>query len=198
MCHVWSQWLKFHEILFEADLAARDRVRSAGCLYDCGGRLDVANYPRKARGLDDAAEHAGHYDVRLSLCCSRDGCRRRVTPPSVRFLGRRVFVAVLVIVSSMMTAETLESLPPASPSPSRQTRGRWRSFWREKLATSAMYIELIGSRMSPALDPRSLPDAMLDRFEGELEVRLESMLRMLSPWTTISVPPESARSVMVR
>jgi hypothetical protein len=38
----------------------------------------------------------------LSLCCSRDGCRRRMTPPSVRFLGRRVYLgAVLVLVSAM-------------------------------------------------------------------------------------------------
>ena len=36
---------------------------------------------------------------RFSFCCDQEGCRRRHTPPSVRFLGRRVYgglVAVLI------------------------------------------------------------------------------------------------------
>jgi len=82
--------------------------------------------------------------------------------------------------------------------PSRQTLGRWRTFWREKLVSSAAYIEMIASRMSVPIDRSSMPDAMLDRFDGTLDVRLDSMLRLLAPWTTISLPAESARSVMVR
>jgi hypothetical protein len=35
-------------------------------------------------------------DRRLSLCCSQ--CRRRTTPPSVRFLGRRVYLAAVVVL----------------------------------------------------------------------------------------------------
>lgn len=196
--HVRSQWLKFHEVLLEADVAAMAQVRSAGCLFGCGGRLHVANYPRKGRGLDDAAERAGRYDRRLSLCCSREGCRRRATPPSVRFLGRRIFVAVLVIAASVTAAATRAAIPPASLPPSRQTRGRWQAFWREQLARSAMYIEMIGARVAPAIDPSEMPEALVERCAGDAYERFELVLRLLAPWTTISVSAETARSVMVR
>ena len=198
MFHVRSQWLKFHESLFDADVAAAARIRATGCVHDCGGRLDVANYPRKGRGLDDETERAGQYDLRLSLCCSREGCRRRATPPSVRFLGRRIFVAALVIAGAMTTVDTRTSIPSATPSPARQTRGRWRAFWREQLVRSAMYIEMIGARMSPTIDASEMPDVLVERCRGDIFERLHSVLRLLAPWTTISVTPESARSVMVR
>ena len=40
--------------------------------------------------------------LRLSFCCDRDGCRKRVTPPSVRFLGRKVYLGAIVILISAM------------------------------------------------------------------------------------------------
>ena len=36
--------------------------------------------------------------MRLSFCCGREGCRRRVLPPSVLFWGRRVYWAAVVLV----------------------------------------------------------------------------------------------------
>jgi hypothetical protein len=69
---------------FDDDLAAR--VREGGCPR-CGGRLDVADYPRKPRG--GSIELGDDYDVRRSFCCAVEGCRRRRTPPSVRFSAAR-------------------------------------------------------------------------------------------------------------
>ena len=70
---------------------ARDR----GCCH-CGSVLHSANYPRKPRGCPPAA----HPDcnTRLSLCCA--GCRKRMTPDSVRFLGRRVWLAIVPVLRS--------------------------------------------------------------------------------------------------
>ena len=45
--------------------------------------------------LDDLPEE---YRCRFSFCCDRDGCRKRVTPPSVRFLGRKVYLGAVVIL----------------------------------------------------------------------------------------------------
>ena len=72
-----------YEILqrVDEDLAAQARV--AGCT--CGGRLHSAVYPRKPRG--GPAGLGTGYETRLSYCCAAEGCRRRTTPPSVRFLG---------------------------------------------------------------------------------------------------------------
>ena len=57
-----------------------------------------AFYPRKPRGLFEAewAESRRH-----SFCCGREGCRKRHTPSSVRFLGRRVYVGVVVVVAAL-------------------------------------------------------------------------------------------------
>jgi len=62
---------------FDDDLASQ--VREGGCPR-CGGRLDVADYPRKPRG--GSIELGDDYDVRRSFCCAVEGCRRRRTPPS--------------------------------------------------------------------------------------------------------------------
>ena len=79
---------RFWQFLFSVDLDMADTTRSKGC--SCGGRLHRADYPRKPRGgPDDLPEE---YRQRLSFCCDRDGCRKRSTPPSVRFLGRKVYL----------------------------------------------------------------------------------------------------------
>ncbi len=193
MSHARALWLKFHADLFAADVVAAERIRSDGCGHCARGRLCVANYPRKARGLDDEAERWGRYELRLSFCCSREGCRQRTTPPSVRFLGRRVFAAALVLLA----VSTSSSATPATPAPARQTTRRWRSFWQERLLGSAVFIEMIASRMTSSLESTEMPDALLDRLPGDPLSRVLAMLRLLAPWTTISVPPEWACSAMV-
>jgi len=94
---------EFFEGLTTIDAAIVERAAKEPC-RDCGGPLYRGDYPRKPRGglLAIAAEAFGR---RFSLCCGRDGCRHRVTPPSVRFLGRRVYVgAVVILVSAVALA----------------------------------------------------------------------------------------------
>lgn len=97
-----------HEILFDAsfflflllidrDIAARAHLQRCP---DCGGTLDVANYLRKPRGA--LCKLPDGFDVRYSLCCRTDGCRRRHTPGSVRFLDRRVYLGVVTVIVAMM------------------------------------------------------------------------------------------------
>lgn len=79
---------------FDEDLALQ--LRAGGCR--CGGRLHSARYPRKPRG--GPADLSASYEWRWSFCCAVDGCRRRVTPPSVRYLGRRVYLGVVVVLAT--------------------------------------------------------------------------------------------------
>ena len=99
MCHALLRDASLYAQLltFDQDLAAE--ARAAGCGF-CGGRLHSARYPRKPRGgLEDLGPD---YTTRLSFCCAVDGCRRRTTPPSVRYLGRRVYLgAVVVLVTAL-------------------------------------------------------------------------------------------------
>ena len=89
-----SFWL--YLLAVDQDLAAE--TRNKGC--PCGGRLHCANYPRKPKGTP--AQLPESQLIRLSFCCDRDGCRKRATPPSVRFLGRKVYLTAIVILISAM------------------------------------------------------------------------------------------------
>ena len=95
------------------------RVAAAGCL-SCGGPLHRGDYPRKPRGglLAVAGEV---FSRRISLCCGRRGCRHRATPPSVRFLGRRVYLGVAVVLASIaaQAAATAREVRRATGIPSR-------------------------------------------------------------------------------
>jgi len=94
---------KFWRLLlrFDEDVAAQ--VRAFGCPL-CGSVLHSARYRRKPRGAPRAVLGEA-YERRLSLCCAREGCRRRTTPVSVRFFGRRVYLAALVVLALYMTGD---------------------------------------------------------------------------------------------
>src|SRR5262245_40518516 len=83
----------------QLDRETTARLAAAGC-PPCGGALHRSDYPRKPSGALIAPEGEGDMCVtRFSLCCAREGCRKRATPPSLRFLGRRVYLGVVVIVA---------------------------------------------------------------------------------------------------
>ena len=89
---------RFWSFLFAIDQDLAETARKQGC--PCGGRLHCANYPRAPRGGSDHLPE--EYRYRFSFCCDREGCRRRLTPPSVRFLGRKVYLGAMVILISAM------------------------------------------------------------------------------------------------
>src|SRR5919109_721997 len=95
----------FHLLyLIDSDLAACKR--SGGCPY-CGGPLHQANYQRKPRGGPVIPEE---YCTRRSLCCGRDGCRRRDPPESCLFMGRRVYWRCVVLVVTALRQRRPDSL----------------------------------------------------------------------------------------
>src|SRR5258708_17558960 len=91
---------KFFRWLAEIDEETSRQVALGGCPA-CGGRLHRGDYPRKPRGglLGIAGEV---FSKRISLCCGRAGCRKRATPPSVRFLGRRIYLGAAVVLASAL------------------------------------------------------------------------------------------------
>src|SRR5271170_745472 len=103
---------EFFTLLEQHDEGVARRVAAAGCPR-CVGPLHRGDYDRKPRGALIAP--AGEEFVRrFSLCCGREGCRKRATPPSLRFLGRRVYLGVVVIVASLVT-QALESAEASRP-----------------------------------------------------------------------------------
>jgi hypothetical protein len=74
---------------------------------------------------------------------AREGCRRRTTPPSLRFLGRRVYLEAVVLVASVVAAISgagrgtarATGVPP-------RTLGRWLGWWRGSFLATAELVAL--------------------------------------------------------
>jgi hypothetical protein len=107
------------------------------------------------------------FAVRLSLCCGREGCRRRVLPPSVLFWGRRVYWAAVVLVLTALregrvaglTAERLR----ARFGVTRLTLRRWRHYFREHFPQTGTWCRLVGRPSPPVAAPTGVAD-LLGRF----------------------------------
>ena len=154
----------FYHVLERIDTELAETTRRAGCRV-CEGVLHKADYPRKPRG--GPADLPASYGKRASYCCAVDGCRKRATPPSVRFLGRRVYLGGVVVLASALQhgvsafrAKRLKQLFGAS----RQTLERWRTWWLETFPASRFWQALRG-RFMPAADETTLPLSLVERFE---------------------------------
>lgn len=186
--------VKFHEFLFRCDSDLATKARGGGC-GRCGGRLDQANYRRKPRGIPEL--RLGAECLRLSLCCAVDGCRRRLTPPSVRFMGRRVYLGMVVVVmAAMRRGHRATSQLQQWVGVSARTLARWRRWWRTTFARSRFWKAARG-RFPGRLSAARLPQVLLDRFPGDGRSRLIALLHFLSPITTASAP-ECASSLRHR
>jgi len=173
----------------DRDLA--EAARRQGC-PECGGRLHRGDYLRKPRG--GFVEIEPEQSVRFSFCCSKDGCRRRLTPRSLRFLGRYVYLApVMVLIQAMRHGITraragqIEHLVGVSV----RTLRRWRRWWQTTFAASRFWKAARG-RLRDRISASELPHGLLERFSGDARSRLISLLRFLSPISGGSVAGELA------
>jgi hypothetical protein len=173
---------RFHEqlLVFDRDLAAS--ARAARCRI-CGGALHSAPYDRKPRGCPVGLSQ--EYAERFSFCCAVDGCRKRTTPPSLRFLGRKVYLAtVMTLISAMLLSTTPSRLARLSvvPGLDRRTLARWRAWWRSTFSDGP-FAAAARAAVARPIDTTALPVSLLDRFAGDIEQQLTALLRFLSPLT---------------
>lgn len=174
--------IRFHDLLLACDQDLADTCRAEGCEL-CGGRLHSARYPRKPRGR--ACRLGPEHDLRFSFCCAVDGCRSRETPASLRFLGRRVYVAAIVVLIAILrhgaTDARMERLSEVV-SVDRRTVERWRSWWR-RIFTATPFWQVARAQLMPPVDQAHLPASLLDRFAGDGVEQLAALLRFLGPVT---------------
>jgi hypothetical protein len=165
---------EFFAPLETLDQAIAQRVAASRCPA-CGGPLHASHFPRKPRGALIAPEGEA-FVVRFSLCCGREGCRKRATPPSLRFLGRRVYLGVVVIVASLVAKAT--GVP-------RRTTRRWLGWWRGPFVGTEVLIAIRARLVG--VDVGEIPRSIVERLAGTVEERARAMLRLLAPITTGSV-----------
>ena len=180
MCHALLQDPAFFLFLLRIDEALAAETRSAGCR--CGGVLHSARYPRKPRGCPVQVRE--DYSWRFSFCCAR--CDRRTTSASVRFLGRRVYLAVVLTQLSPPGGAAAQKLCNLLAVPVR-TLKRWRSWWsRDFLRTP--FWQSMRERFIPPIASAQLPQSLLERFDAALPTqRLVLLLRFLTPLSTCAV-----------
>jgi hypothetical protein len=182
LCHNLLLDSRLYALLlkFDEDLAADAKLR--GCAK-CGGRLDCGWYPRKPR-VSPAVKLPDTYDQRFSYSCAT--CRKRCTPASARFLGRRVYLGAVVVLATAMQQGTtrwrtsqLRELLGVSV----QTLARWRAWWAEAFAESAFW-KAARAAFSPPVAAAAAPSALLECFAGGALEQLASLLRFLAPLST--------------
>ena len=177
---------RLYKLLFRIDQHLARQAKANGC--HCGGRLDSARYRRKPRGIPGELED--DYGYRYSFCCAEDGCRRRTTPPSFRFLGRKVFVsAVVVLVAVLRNGPTSMRMTKLRDlvGVSVRTVNRWRLWWQETFVQTPFWKAARGFFRVP-INESSLPLSLLESFPvNQAKRKLLRLLRFICPLTT--APP---------
>jgi hypothetical protein len=106
-------------------------------------------------------------------------------PPSLRFLGRHVYLATVVtLVSALMLGTTPSRLARLSvvAGIDRRTLERWRAWWRSTFSDSP-FAAVARALAATPIDIAALPVSLLDRFAGDVSEQLIALLRFLGPLT---------------
>jgi hypothetical protein len=162
MYHDLPRAARLSSVLFAIDKDLAEETRKKACL--CGGRLHAANYLRKPRGTP--VQLPEPQCLRLSFCCDRDGCRKRVTPPSVRFLGPKVYLgAIVILISAMRQGPTPRRVRELSArfGVDRRTIARWQVVWREHFPQTSFW-KSARARLVPVVPIVSLPYSLVEAF----------------------------------
>jgi len=180
----------FYRALLKFDEELAEQARQRGC--GCGGKLHSARYPRKSRGAPE--ELREEYARRRSFCCAEEGCRKRTTPASFRFLSRRVYVAAAVVLVTALgqgaTPARVKQLR-AIVGVSRRTVERWRQWWLEEFPRTSFWRWARGQLATP-VNEQMLPLSLLESFlKPGTEERTSDLLRLILPLTTTSVRQET-------
>lgn len=182
---VWNA--KWQVTVTAMDLQLAGERKSKGCPY-CGGKLHSARFPRLLRGGHGNTPISVH---RHSFCC--ETCRKRVTPPSVRFFGRRRYAMTSMLLVSVLQPgkankaqqDKLRSLLGIS----KRTLARWRLWWRDAFVRTALWRSE-GASIVPPIPSHELPSGLIERFAGNSIQQLLYALVFLSPLSAPRFYPE--------
>jgi hypothetical protein len=171
----------FFELLFQLDKKEFEKKHKEVCPCCGQGKLYTANYSRKPRGF--AGDLDDNINIRFSLCCSEDGCRRRYNPASLRFYDRKVyFTAYFVLITCMRYGPNRYRLKKLYETYGVSTRTilRWRKYWKKKFPETELCRQLSGYFKYPC---ENFPEELFSRLinnNGEKQDTIILLLRNLS------------------
>ena len=168
------------KLLEKVDDDLAEEARQGGCEHCGEEKLHRGDYKRQPLG-------GPGWDKRRSFNCAKEGCRKRKTPPSVRFLGRKVYAGVVVVlVSAMMHGvkpKRVERLRHELGI-DRRTLERWRVWWVETFVQSGFW-KVSKARFMPGLAEENMPLSLVMNFGAK---RRDGMLKLLAFLSPITVP----------
>ena len=169
--------------LYKIDKKTAEQYRQLPCPH-CGGPLYFSNYMRKPRG--EPEDVPDKYFIRFSLCCGAEGCRKRLMPPSCRFLGRKIywFAVIVCVLTDWQNANEKASMADWSVRTGicRHTIKRWIAFFHETFPTSRTWRRIRG-QISACVRNSSLPSSFINyyrKLKSNAQDTLVSSLMILS------------------
>lgn len=137
------QFGEIYLILEKIDMAYAKEAHEKLCEH-CGGKLDIANYWRKIRGIGEDQPV-----IRHGLCCRNDGCRKRATVQSIRFIGGFIYSSFFTLLASVLLTGDLRRFKNIVRrlSVSPRTLKRWKHFWDEIFEKTIFWKEQKGKSL---------------------------------------------------
>lgn len=185
MSHNFLLNTNFHVLFNAIDQELVEQSKQQGC-PSCKNKLHQANYPRSPSGIP--AAFRGHYEARFSLCCHT--CRKRTTPPSVRFFGRRwrpapLFMFICILQCGINERRLRLLKRHFGITMSSSTWKRWRRWWREAFEETTFWRKERGSLVTPLKTKVLIPRALWYLFKSKqtFTERIRYLLTFLSPLT---------------
>lgn len=156
--------------LVAIDFESAQKVKALGC-PECRSVLHKSNFTRKFRGLE--VEPPPQFEVRFSFCCSKDGCRNRLTPPSVRFMRHKVYLALVVVLAGSGIMTFLEEKLEVTI----QTARRWQRAWSQILnPLNPLFLKLMA--FLPAhLEVKQTPRPIVMFFQSQQQVEFSCQIQ---------------------
>ena len=151
---------------------ADEFLKTGRCRHCKSKELSRSDYPREPRGIpkEVSEEIINKYSCRFSFLCRK--CRRRTTPRSVRFMGRKIYVALGVL---WVTLENEKGTLPhikdlrllMEKCLSEITIGRWLDWWQSKVWETPFWKKYRGQVLGEIKQSRFI-SGVWDHFKSQL------------------------------
>jgi len=107
---------------------------------------------------------------------------------SVRFLGRRVYLGLAVVLISGRHAgqRSAAARIAATLAIPVRTLQRWRQWWEQRFPLTPLW-QASCARFMPPVAPELFPSSLLERFAGKAEESLMRLLLFLTPLTVRAI-----------
>jgi hypothetical protein len=173
----------FHLFLFYIDKDLAQSICDSNCPF-CDKALHQANYPRSPNGMP--ADQREYYEIRFSFCCSE--CRKRITPESIRFFGRRWHPApahlLICFLKLKVTNKLLNQVQKhLGITISKSTWIRWKQWWQEQFSQTDFWKLSRAQLANQPVGNDIIPRFLVRLFPQQFSDKLTSLLKFLSPIT---------------